>query len=79
MSALPYLYYAFWRDAICLKEKLAYFALLLFFHYNYFGLSEEIFEVSLQILKSIMGVVLKLMQNESELFIRCRIYACEGH
>jgi hypothetical protein len=67
MSTLPYLYYALWRDIICFKIALAYFAFLLFFFFDAFSLSEEIFEVALQILKSIMGVVLKLMQNESEL------------
>jgi hypothetical protein len=68
MSALPYAYYVLWRDAIRLKVALAYFALLLFFLFDYLGLSEEIFETALQILKSIMCIVLKLMQNESELW-----------
>jgi hypothetical protein len=67
MSTLPYLYYALWKDVICLKIVLAYFVLLIFFLFDDFSLSEEIFEAALQILKSIMGVVLKLMQNESEL------------
>jgi hypothetical protein len=68
MSTLPHLYYALWRDIICLKIALAYFARLLFFFFDYLNLSEEIFEAALQILKFIMGVVLKLKQNESELW-----------
>jgi hypothetical protein len=67
MSALPYIYYALWKDVICLKIVLAYFALLLFFFFGDLGFSEEIFEAALQILKSIMRIVLKLKQNESEL------------
>jgi hypothetical protein len=68
MSAILYIYYPLNRNAIiCLKEDLTYFALILFFFFDNFGLTEENFETALQILKSIIWVVLKLMQNESKL------------
>jgi hypothetical protein len=66
-SAVPYIYCPLSRNVI--KVALAYFALLLFFFFDDFSLSEEVFEVALQILKLIIRVILKLMQNENELWM----------